>query len=94
MKKLIFLKQEYVDDKLTKTESIKAHEKIFQQSIVLFKKQSKELLDNKSFKILKEVRPDAILIEYSEDIHTRMYESLCKVDIVASIDSIIPKELK
>jgi hypothetical protein len=95
MKRLIFLKQEYVDEKkLNKTEAIKEHEKYFQESVSAFKKQLKESLDTKAFKILKEARPDAILIELDDDARERVYEKLRKADIVESIDSIIPKELQ
>ncbi len=95
MKRLIFLKQEYVDETiLNKSEVIKAYEKYFLQSIKSFKAQLKEQIDNNSFKILKEVRPNAILIEFDSEDYDKLYEKFCKADIVAIIDSIIPKELK
>lgn len=95
MKKLIFLKQDYVDEKgINKTTSIGIHEKNYLNSIVLFKSQMKDMLNDKSISILKEVRPDAILIEYSDVINDKVINRLRKADVVLTIDAIISKELK
>ena len=92
MKKLVFLIQEYVEAK-NKTELAAAQQKVFQQSIKTFKEQMKDLFDAKSFKILKEVPPDAILIEYAEVMDVQMWESLRKAEIVSIVDAMIPNDI-
>ena len=92
MKKLVFLVQEYVEGK-NKAERETAQEKGFEASVKLFKEQMKDLFAAKAFKIVKEVPPDAVLIEYAEVIDNKMWEALRAADIVSIIDSIIPSDI-
>jgi len=96
MKKLIFLKQEYIDakgQKLNKEQAEEARVKTYQQSIETFKQQMGDLFTSKSFIILKEVPPETILIEYSEVVDDKMWAAFRISEIVSVVDSIIPKEL-
>ena len=93
MKRCIFLKQEYVEPgQLKKPELAAAKDNQFKQTVLLFKSQMKEI--SKSFKILKELSPEAVVIEYADDLQDKMYEMLCAADIVQTIDSILPAETK
>ena len=93
MKKLIILVQEYIEKKLNKTEMEAARSKIFESSISLFKDQMGNLFTAKTFKILKKVSPDAILIEYPEIMEEKMWTALRKASIVSVVDSILPNNL-
>jgi|HubBroStandDraft_2_1064218.scaffolds.fasta_scaffold340227_1 hypothetical protein len=86
MKKLIFLKQEYLDtDKINKTAEAAARNKLFQQSVEEFKKQ----LKGHAYKIKKEVPYEAVLIDYADTIDDEMLEALRAADIVEIIDSLV-----
>src|SRR5579859_4977298 len=94
MKKLIFLNQTYLDVKEAKLNKIEANEerlKIFKQSVKIFKTQMEPLWSSKAFKILEEIPPDTVLIEYDEKLHEKMWELFYKADIVSVVDSIMPK---
>jgi len=94
MKRLIYLKQEYVEPaKLNKSELAAAQLKEFEKSVVLFKEQMKELLGAKAFKILPGLPPEAILIEFAEVIHDKLYDHLRQAEVVDSIDSFLPAGL-
>jgi len=97
MKKLIFLNQTYLDVKEAKLNKIEANEerlKIFKQSVKIFKTQMEPLWSSKAFKILEEIPPDTVLIEYDEKLHEKMWELFYKADIVSVVDSIMPKAEK
>jgi hypothetical protein len=86
MKKLIFLKQEYLDtDKISKTAEAAARNKLFQQSIEEFKKQ----LKGRIFKIKKEVPYEAVLIDYADATDEQMTQALRAAEIVDIIDSLV-----
>lgn len=92
MKKLIFLVQEYVEAK-NKTELVAARQKIFEQSVKTFKEQMKDLFAAKTFKILKEVPPDAVLIEYADVMDDKIWEALRAAEIVSVVDSLVPSDI-
>ena len=95
MKRLIFLKQEYLDvkkEKLNKEKASEAREVMFDESVVIFKEQMKELLASKTFRILKEFPPDSILIEFSDASQDQMYKAMVAASIVDIIDSLVPEE--
>jgi uncharacterized protein YnzC (UPF0291/DUF896 family) len=90
MKKLIFLKQEWLETKgLKKTEISNAQEDLFQEYIKLFKEQMKSLLITKSFKIIKETPPNSLLIEYLDEIDNQMWIALRAAKIVDVVDCMI-----
>lgn len=94
MKKLIFLKQEYVESKgLNKTRFKEAKLDCFKESIALFKEQLSQLLVTKSFRILKEVPPDGLLIEHTDELNETIWQALCQAEVVDVIDSIIPADI-
>jgi hypothetical protein len=87
MKKLIYLKQEWLETKgLKKIDIANAKENIFKKSVELFRQQMKGL---KIFKILQEIPPDAILIEYAEIVEDQMMAALRATEVVDIIDSMI-----
>jgi hypothetical protein len=96
MKRLIFLKVEYleVDKKMTKAKEQEARAKLCRKSIAQFKKDMQEWLDNKSIQITKEYdqTEPSVIIAFDEKILCQVVDQLRKVDIVEIIDSIIPKE--
>ncbi len=97
MKRLIFLKVEYLDlegKKVSKTKEQEMRTELCQKSIKQFKKDMKEWLDNKSIKITKEYDIDepSIIIQFEDEKLDELYKKLVSVDIVDIIDSIIPKE--
>ena len=90
MKKIIFLKQEWLETKgLKKTEVSDAQEDLFQEYIKAFQEQMKELLPVKSFKIIEEIPPNSLLIEYSDTIDDQMWIALRAAEIVDIIDSMV-----
>ena len=94
MQKLIFLRQQYIDpteDKLSKKETTSIQQNQFLQSVASFKEQMTSL--SKSFKIVKELPPDVLLIEHPDEICSEMYDALLAADIVEIIDSIIPQNI-
>jgi hypothetical protein len=93
MQKLIFLRQEYIDpsvDNLSKKEVADLQQKQFLQSIELFNAQ----MIGQSFKAVKYIPADAILIEYDDALNDAMYKVLCSADVVDIIDSIIPQNIE
>lgn len=96
MKKLIFLVQEYLEinkETVTKKELETAQKKLFDKSVKAFKGQMQELYAAKAFTILKEVSPDAVLIEYAEVLDDKMWEALRAADIVSIVDSTVPTDI-
>lgn len=90
MKKIIFLKQEWLETKgLKKIEVSDAQEDLFQEYIKVFKEQMSSALPAKSFKIVKEMPPNSLLIEYSDAIDEQMWEALRAAEIVDIIDSMV-----
>lgn len=92
MKKLIFLIQEYLDvkeEKLNKASAEVARQKLFSQSVKVFKDQMKDLFAAKAFKIVREMPPNAVIVEYADIMNEKMYEALRAADIVEIINSII-----
>lgn len=92
MKKLISLNQEYAETK-NKIELEAARQKIFAQSVKIFKEQMGELWSSKVFKILKELPTDRVLIEYPEEVDEKMWEAFRSSAIVSIVDSIIPTDI-
>jgi hypothetical protein len=93
MKRLIFLKQEYLDvkkEKLNKEKAERAREVMFDESVIIFKEQMKASLVAKECKILKEFPPDSILIEFADTLQDKMYKALVDASIVDIIDSLVP----
>jgi hypothetical protein len=91
MKKCIILKQEYIEiGKLKKAEIETAQDKQFKKTVSLFKEQMKEVI--KAFKIIKELSPNSVIIEYAEVMNDKMHEILRSADIVEIIDSMIPND--
>ena len=87
MKKLIFLKQEWLETKgMKKLEISEAEKDIYQKSVKSFKEQLKFV----KHKILKEVPFNSIIIEYDDAIDEEMVAALLAADIVEVIDSMIP----
>lgn len=94
MKRCLFLKVEYleVDKKMSKAEENKFREQLCKNSVKEFKKEMKSWIDDKSLKILKDLTPEPqVIIECEEDKWEQLYVKLCAVDIVETIDSILPK---
>jgi hypothetical protein len=95
MQRLIFLQQQYIDttseDKQSKKETSALQQKQFLQSVAAFKEQMSPL--SKSFRITKQLQPEALLIEYGDDIADDMYKALISCDVVDIIDSIIPHNI-
>jgi hypothetical protein len=94
MKRLIFLKQEYLDikkEKLNKEKASQAREVMFDESVIIFKEQMKVLLATKECKILKEFPPDSVLIEFADELQDKMYKAMVEASIVDIIDSAVPK---
>lgn len=88
MRKLITLKQEWVDPKgLKRSQVNEAKGDQFQESIAAFKEQMSELLPPKAFKILKEVLPESLLIEYADALDEQMWAALRSAIVVQTIDS-------
>lgn len=92
MRKLVFLNQEWVEAK-NKTELEAARAKVFQESIKTFKEQMGKLFETKAFTILKEVPPEAVLIEYADVIDDQMWDALREADIVSIVDSLVPSDI-
>src|SRR5579864_6864104 len=95
MKRLIFLKVEWLDLTNKKVSKVKEQElraALCQDSIKQFKKDMKDWLDNKSVKITKEYAEDEpqVIIQFDDKLRDAMYDKLRSVDIVLSIDSILP----
>jgi hypothetical protein len=90
VKKCIFLKQEYLDaSKLKKADIVIAKDKIFQKSLLLFKKQMKKM----DFKIIQVLSPNSVVVEYSEAMDEQMFEALRAAQIVEIIDGILPTKV-
>ena len=93
MKRLIFLKIEYLDlegKKIKKEEEEKLRLKLCQDSLKEFNKEMREFLLDKTIKIVKDYAPDPkVLIEFDEKKLDLVLDKLRAVDIVDIIDSII-----
>lgn len=96
MKRLIFLKVEYLEvtKKMGKAKEQEARTKLCQDSIKQFKKDMKDWITDKSIKITKEydTSEPAVLIEFQDEKWCDLYKKLTSVNIVDIIDSIIPKD--
>lgn len=98
MRRLIFLKVEYLElkgKKVLKVDAQKMHEELSLNSIKEFKTQMKEWIDNKSIKILHEWSSSdpQVLIQFDEKKLDEVIKKLVSVDIVDVIDSIMPPGL-
>lgn len=93
MKRLIFLKMEYLDlngKKVKKEEEDKLRLELCQTSIKEFKKEMKTWLDDKTVKIVKDYAPEPqVLIEFDEKKLDPVLDALRAADIVDIIDSIV-----
>lgn len=95
MKRLIFLKVEYLDltgKKINKAKEQEMRTQLCNDSIKQFKKEMKDWLDNKSIKITKEYaesEPQAI-IEFEVKVMDEVYVALRASEIVDIIDSFLP----
>ena len=92
MQKLIFLKQEYLDadeEKLSKKEAADLRQKHFLQTVIKFESQIKGIF----FKVLKELPPEALFIEYNDTDDEKIWECFHASDIVDIVDSIIPQNI-
>ena len=91
MKRVIFLKTEYLDlkgKKIGKEEHQKLIAKICDDSIKEFKKGIKELVADKTIKIIKDYAPEAqVLIQFEEDKRELVMAKLISLSIVDIIDS-------
>lgn len=97
MKRLIFLKVEYLDlegKKVSKAKEQEMRTELCQKSIKCFKKEMKDWLDNKSVKITKEYDTEepSVIIQFEDEKLDDLYKKLISVDIVDIIDAIIPTE--
>jgi hypothetical protein len=87
MKKLIFLKQEWLETKgMKKSEISEAEKEIFQKSVKSFVEQLKSM----GYKILKEISPNSIIIEYDDALDEQTMAALQTANIVEIIDSMVP----
>ena len=95
MKRLIFLKVEYLDlesKKISKAKEQEMRTQLCNDSIKQFKKELKDWIDNKSIQITKEyvyLEPQ-VIIEFGNKIFDEVYHTLCALEIVETIDSILP----
>jgi hypothetical protein len=92
MKRLIFLKidSDLIPDGLSKTKLAAAEKEVAEQAVKEFKKQVKDL---KQVKLIKDYLPQPqALIEFREEEYQTIYEALCQMDIVETVDSIIPEK--
>jgi hypothetical protein len=91
-RRLIFLKMEYLDlegKKIKKAEEEKLRLELCQDSLRQFNKEMKDLLLDKTIKIVKDYAPDPqVLIEFDEKKLDLVLEKLRATDIVDIIDSI------
>lgn len=94
MKKIITLKTEYLNaKKLKKVDEAKAREKLFNDSVSLFKKQMKPFFDTKGIRIIQEDwERNEIVIEFEKTNQEIIHADLVKSDIVEVIDSTGCKE--
>jgi len=95
MKRLIFLKVEYLDleaKKISKAKEQELREGLCKDSVKLFKNQMKDWLADKKHKITKEYLVDIpqVLVEFPDAERDDAYDALRKSDIVESIDSYLP----
>jgi len=95
MKRLIFLKMEYLDlegKKINKAKEQEMRAELYQKSIKQFKKDMKEWIDNKFIKITREfdITKSAVLIQFDDDKWCDLYNKLVSVDIVDIIDVVQP----
>ena len=94
MKRLIFLKMDYLDlegKKIKKAEEDKLRLELCQKSIKEFKKELKVLLDDKTIKIVKDHSPEPqVLIEFDEKKLELVLAALRAADIVDIIDAMVP----
>lgn len=93
MRRLIFLKIEYLDlkgKKVKKEEEERLRLELCQNSLKEFNKEMRELLLDKTVKIIKDYAPEPqVLIEFDEKKLDLVIDKLRSVDIVDIIDSII-----
>ena len=88
MRKLITLKQTWVDPKgLKKSQINEARDDFFDLSIKAFKDQMSDLWRNKSLKIIKEIPPDSLLVEYDDKLEEQMWVAFRAAEIVETVDS-------
>lgn len=96
MKRVLFLQAEYldVDKKTSKAKEQEMRTALCQKAIKQFKSDMKKWLDDRTIRITKEYDLDEpkVIIEFADGLCQDIYEVLIKVDIVQTIDSILPKE--
>lgn len=99
MKRLLVLKTDYLDldeKKINKINEQKMRDNIADKSLKEFKSQAKELINNKLIKIIKEYSPEAwVIIEcLDKDFYGNVYEAMCKMDVVQTIETVQPSDEK
>lgn len=90
MKRVIFLKIDLtqIPDSLSKAKFIVKEKELIEQAVKEFKREIK----SSQIKVLKDYLPNAqVLIEFPDDQYQVIYEVLCKIDIVETIDVFLPK---
>lgn len=94
MKRLIILKQEWLDPKgKDKAAQYKEQVAICKNSVKEFRDGIKELIANKSVKIIREYDIVAqVIIEFDEKNIDVVYKQLRSLNIVETIDTHLPKE--
>jgi hypothetical protein len=94
MKRNIYLKTEYFDlndKKFNKTQQQEAILKNCQDSIKEFKDGMKELISNKTVKVIKDYAPESqVLIQFDDDKRDEVVCKLISLSIVDTIDSFLP----
>jgi hypothetical protein len=98
MKRLIFLKVEYLDlkgKKTLKADVQKMHQQLCDNSLREFKLEMQSWIKDKSIKVLKEFSdPDPqVLIQFDEKRLEEVMQKLISIQLVDIIDSIIPSGL-
>jgi hypothetical protein len=96
MKRLIFLKVEYLElsKKIGKDKKQEMRSKFCQTSIAQFKTDMKDWLFDKSIKITKEfdTTEPAVLIQFDEDKWCELNKKLISIKIVDVIDLVMSKD--
>jgi hypothetical protein len=96
MKRLIFLKREYLDtkkDKIKKADEPKLLAALSLKAVKAFKDQAKSLIDKRTIKIIKDYLPEPqVLIQFEDKLVEDIYHLMRGLDIVEVIDFVIPVE--
>jgi hypothetical protein len=92
MKRLIFLKINItqIPDNFSKSKFIAQEKVLKEQAIKQFRIDIKAI---KQIKVIKDYLPEVqVLIEFEDDQYQTVYEALCKMSVVETIDNLIPKD--